>query len=148
MTPTRPSRCKKQINHCKRAYFDIKDALLIVGYETVGAFFEKFATVECLAEELPDYVTIRMWVDESKAEVQEIRDAVYADRLDMFDKLDPLIDELRSTATKLSIVSPRIVTKENRRRENLVRNTRRFVITTAVAMIGIAVAVVIAFRAA
>ena len=89
-----------------------------------------------------------MWVDESKAEVQEIRDAVYADRLDMFDKLDPLIDELRSTATKLSIVSPRIVTKENRRRENLVRNTRRFVITTAVAMIGIAVAVVIAFRAA
>lgn len=114
------SELTKAINHCRRAYFDAKEAIMLERFEIADSFFSDFVKSDSLMRHLPQWSEYRIRTQDMKSEITMIREKVYEDRTDMFDKIDPLVDELGDIVSKLEIAGPMIVKSQKESARNFI----------------------------
>lgn len=133
----RKLQLEKAINHCRRAYYDVKEAVLMEALERIDSFFEVYIESDYLTSEYPKWREHRQAAREAKSSIENIREKTFEDRTDMFDQIDPHLDRIESIGSGLGDVSNRLAILENRRRQKLRKETRRFIITVLISLIGL-----------
>ncbi|MEM7603358.1 MAG: hypothetical protein AAF357_18345, partial [Verrucomicrobiota bacterium] len=103
---------KKASNHCRRSYFDAKEAVMLERLEVIDSFFKDYYKSEFLVGEMPDWSDHYERARNFKQEVRRIRSSVYEDRTEMFDKIDPLVVSLGDICSKITLIGPRIAERE------------------------------------
>lgn len=119
---------EKAINHCHRAYFDTKEAMLL---EQLGIFEEfraAFAGSPNLIKNYPDYTEDYAQVNKIKKQIIEIRREIYADRHDLFDRIDPHLEKLQTIVNKTSALRPTLAAQDT-------KDSRKYLIALATLLI-------------
>ena len=131
------SNLRKAINHCQRAYFDTKEAMLL---EQLGIFdeFEKaFGSSPSLIANYPDYAEDYSKVETIKKQITQIRKKVYSDRNDLFDEIDPHLEELRTIADRAAVLRPVLAAQDKKDSRAFLFKAWGLVVATIVAIVAV-----------
>lgn len=141
------SQLKKAINHCKRACYDAKEAILMASLEQIDNFFNEFETSEFLEQELPEYREIWSSSINAKEKIQEIRRDLYEDRDSMFELLDPFINKLNQQGIKtIPLAANRLAVKHAQKDEADKKQTRKFLMNFGLVILGILITLILSLK--
>ena len=118
------SNLKKAINHCKRAYFDVKEAMLLERLGSFEGFKKSYSSSPNLIEVYPTYADDHERVNQIRREIITLRQKIYVDRIELFDHIDPLLADLRAIASRVDALGPTVAAKDR-------KDSRNFLIIVA-----------------
>lgn len=125
----------KAINHCKRSYYDAKEVAVIYLLEKIEAFQNDFRACTEVLKVIPDYCDLIAKAQDASDHIESVKNNHYDKRDEYYTSCDPHYDALKPIANKLGVSRPLILKEIEKER----KATRRFIITTLIAVLSLAI---------
>jgi len=130
---------QKALNHCKRAKFDTYEASTTLILERIKKFHDTYSHIKETQDVLSNYVDNLANVQRIADELQEIVSWKYETREEYYEAIGINHDELKALSQKFELAKPQIevlVEDNNTKKKS---ETRRFITTLVVSILGITV---------
>ncbi len=130
----------KANSHCKRAIYDAHEIGIIFMLEQIKQFKEKYSDFSSsVMEVFPSYVEELISVNKTSIFIAEVRKKHRNNRDAYYEECEPHYLSLREIFHKLTVVEPLINQKITESIQKDQKDTRRFIITTLLSILGITV---------
>lgn len=134
----------KAKGHCKRAIYDAHEIGIIFMLEQIKLFKEEYSQFSSsVIEVLPSYTQELATASKASRFIAEVKEKHRNNRDTYYKKCEPHYLSLRDIFDKLTIAEPLINQNISEKSENDRKNTRRFVTTTLLSSLGIAISLTI-----
>lgn len=131
----------KAINHCKRAYYDGKEVGLIFLLEKIQQFNDDFSKNPITMSVLPDYPKIIVRAQNAADSLENVKKNHYQTRYEIYKTCDQYYEELKNIIKELKVAEPIIVNQTQEKNRIEIKDTRRFIISTAISLIVILITI-------
>lgn len=127
---------KKALNHCQRAKFDAVEIWITYLLEEIRSFEETYSHIKETQDAIKDYAECLSKAQQAADELKSISDDE-KNREEYYKKIDPHYKSLKEVVNKLKKAKPLIATLVEANNKKKKKDTRRFVITTILGLIGL-----------
>ncbi len=131
---------EKARGHCKRAIYDAHEIGIIYMLEQIKLFKESYKTHACsVLEVIPAYTDELSNASKASKFITQIQEQNRDDRDNYYEACVPYYETLRDIIEKLSVSEPLINTRINEKAAKDRKDTRRFITTISLSVLGITI---------
>lgn len=133
------------LNHCKRAKYDVHEASTMLVLEKIKDFNDRYRRLTETTEVISGYVETLQEIDEISEKLQETIPSAYNSREEYYSAVSEGDKKLKKILKQFQLSETLIESLVRKNNDKKKQSTRRFITTTLLSILGIAVVVTVRF---